>query len=482
MPRRSGRGILLRWFKAIFDNVKGASAMPNQSITQLEIAPDSARQLYGNFAGNRWVQLIAGVVGMIIISNYQYAFPLFGKGMAEQFSQVPYEKIALVFTLFILFETWPMPVSGFFVDKFGIRKLMTAGSICVALGWLLGGTVFKDSLFGLYVGYGLLSGTGAGIIYICAVSNAVKWFPDRRGLATGLTAAGFGGGAAFTILPIQATINAFGGWAPAMAVWGVGQGIIGVCMAMILRHPPADWKPAGWQQPTQQTGKGVLQSRVEFVWTETLRRPEFYVLYVAFVCMGISGLMSTANMPKLAKSFNLANAEVLGIGLIALTAAVASATNAISRVLWGFISDKLGREYTMALVFALEAIFVFLVTQVTDSPVLFVAVFSLVFLCWGEIYALFPAVTGDLFGAKNAASNYGMMYTGKGVASIVGPYGAAALAAVFAGSFIVPFYIATGLNLLAAVLMFFVIRPLVRNRIAREGAKEASKQTRATAA
>src|SRR5208283_5408432 len=187
-----------------------------------------------------------------------------------------------------------------------------------------------------------------------------------------------------------------------------------------------------------------------------------------FLSMGISGLMSTANMAKLADSFNLADAKVLGIGLIAFTAALTSATNATSRIFWGFISDKLGREFTMALVFTLEAIFVFMVTRITDSPVLFAVVFSLVFFCWGEIYALFPAVTGDVFGAKNSASNYGMMYTSKGAASIVGGYGAAALAAAFAGSFIVPFYIFTGLNLLAAVLIFFIIRPLVRSRIARE--------------
>ncbi|MCL5125228.1 MAG: MFS transporter [Deltaproteobacteria bacterium] len=345
---------------------------------------------------------------------------------------------------------------------------MTLGSVCILLGWLLGGTLFKDSLFGIYACYGLIAGTGAGIIYICAVSNAVKWFPDRRGLATGLTAAGFGGGAAFSILPIQATMNAVGGWAMTMAIWGVGQGIIGICMAMVLRHPPTGWKPVGWQPGTQQGATAVVQSRVEFTWTKTLMRPEFYALYVAFLCMGIGGLMSTANMVQMAKSFNLADAKVLGIGIIALTAAMASAMNATSRVLWGFLSDKLGREYTMALAFALEAVFVFLVTKVAGSPVFFVVAFSLVFLCWGEIYALFPAVTGDVFGAKNSGSNYGMMYTSKGVGSIIGGYGAAALAGYFAGSFIVPYYIAAGLNVLAAVLMLFIMMPLVRSRIAKE--------------
>ncbi|MGC8659821.1 MAG: oxalate/formate MFS antiporter [Desulfomonilaceae bacterium] len=447
--------------------------MRKETVTRTETTQDSASQLRDNFTGNRWIQLIAGVVGMIIISNYQYAFPLFAKGMKEQFINVPYREIALVFSAFILFETWPMPVSGFLVDKFGIRKLMSVGSIFILLGWLLGGTLFKNSLHGLYVCYGLIAGTGSGIIYICAVSNAVKWFPDRRGLATGLTAAGFGGGAAFSILPIQATINAVGSWAMTMAIWGVGQGIIGFCMAMVLRHPPQGWKPVGWDSNTTNGTKAIAQSRIDFKWNETLMRPEFYALYIAFLCTGIGGLMSTANMVQMAKSFNLSDAKVLGVGIIALTAALCSAANATSRILWGFISDKLGREYTMALAFLLEAIFIFLVTRVSDSPVLFIVSFSLVFLCWGEIYALFPAVTGDVFGAKHAGSNYGMMYTSKGVGSIIGGYGAAAMAGIFAGSFIVPYYIASGLNVLAAFLILFVLMPLVRTRIANESHEKA---------
>ena len=139
--------------------------------------------------------------------------------------------------------------------------------------------------------------------------------------------------------------------------------------------------------------------------------------------------MGTGNMAQVAKSFHVADARILGLAVIPLTAALTAVTNASSRVLWGFVSDKIGREYTMTLAFTLEAVFVFLVTQVSDNPVLFVVAFSLVFLCWGEIYALFPAVSGDVFGAKYAASNYGMMYTAKGVASILGGYGAALVAA-----------------------------------------------------
>jgi OFA family oxalate/formate antiporter-like MFS transporter len=192
-----------------FSDLKGENGMANESMVQTDLA----KQLYGPIAGNRWVQLIAGVIAMIVISNYQYAFTLFTPGLRQQFPGVPYAQIAAIFSFFILFETWPVPVAGYFVDRFGIRKLMILGSIGVLVGWLLGGTVAK-SVFDLYIYYGVIAGTGAGIIYISTVANAVKWFPDRRGLAAGLTAAGFGGGAAITIMPIAATISSMG-WAGA---------------------------------------------------------------------------------------------------------------------------------------------------------------------------------------------------------------------------------------------------------------------------
>ena len=216
----------------------------------------------GRIAGNRWVQLVCGVIAMIVISNYQYAFTLFTPGMKLSFPGVPYAKIAAVFSAFILFETWPMPVAGYFVDRFGIRKLMTFGALCIALGWVLGGTVAGSPL-DLYIYYGVIAGTGAGIIYISCIANAVKWFPDRRGLAAGLTAAGFGGGAALTVIPIASTIHNMG-WARAMAVWGIAQGIIALGAAMILRHPPTGWVPAGWDQRAKQVNKAVAQSKVNF--------------------------------------------------------------------------------------------------------------------------------------------------------------------------------------------------------------------------
>jgi OFA family oxalate/formate antiporter-like MFS transporter len=427
---------------------------------------DTAKEQFGSVAGNRWIQLIAGVVSMIVISNYQYAFTLFTPGMRETFKGVPYSQIATIFTAFILFETWPVPVAGIFVDKFGIRKLMILGSIGILLGWLLGGTIAK-SVADLWLYYGVIAGTGAGIIYISTVANAVKWFPDRRGLAAGLTAAGFGGGAALTLIPIAGTISSIG-WASTMAIWGVAQGIIALICAFILRHPPAGWQPRGWAEKSKIVSKVLSQSKVNYTWTQTLTKPEFYLLYIMFLFVCTGGLMTTGNLSQIAKSLNVFDAKIFGIAIVPFTATLTGVTNAFSRIMWGSISDKLGREYTMTLAFAVEGFFIFLMTQITGSPILFVLVLPFVFLSWGEIYALFSAITGDVFGPKNATANYGMLYTAKGMASILAGWGAALMAAFFAGSFVVPYYITCIFDIIAAILAFFVLRPLVRKRIAKE--------------
>ncbi|MGA9903899.1 MAG: oxalate/formate MFS antiporter [Terriglobales bacterium] len=424
----------------------------------------------GRVAGNRWVQLVCGIIAMIVISNYQYAFTLFTPGMKLTFTGVPYAKIAAVFSAFILFETWPMPVAGYFVDKFGIRKLMIFGAMCIGLGWVLGGTIAKSPL-DLYIYYGVISGTGAGIIYISCVANAVKWFPDRRGLAVGLTAAGFGGGAALTIMPIASTIRSMG-WAEAMAVWGVGQGIVAFVVAFVLRHPPAGWAPAGWDKSAKQGRKAVVQSRVNFTWIQTLGRPEFYLLYTMFFFACAGGLIATGNLSQIAKSLHVSDAKIWGLAIVPLAATLTSLCNALSRIVWGSVSDWLGREYTMFLTFGVEAVLVCLVAKIAGTPIAFLALFSFIFLFWGEIYSLFSATTGDVFGSKNASANYGMVYTAKGLASIFAGFGAATLAAYFGGSFAVPFYISAVLCGIAAIFSLFVLKPLVRGRIANEVREE----------
>jgi OFA family oxalate/formate antiporter-like MFS transporter len=441
---------------------KGGIKMSNERSAQTDLA----QQTFGPIVGNRWVQLAAGVIAMVVISNFQYAFTLFTPGLKQQFPGVPYSDIALIFSLFILFETWPVPVAGYFIDKFGIRNLMLIGSILILLGWVLGG-LFATSLFHLYIYYGVLAGTGAGIIYIATVANAVKWFPDKRGLAAGLTAAGFGGGSALTLIPISGSISSMG-WAGAMTAWGIGQGVVAIAMALILHHPPKGWLPKDWVQP-----KAVAQTRREFSSTQMLSQKEFYVMYLMFLMVCTGGLMTTGNMSQIAKSLNVIDAKVMGIAIVPFVATLAGVTNAFARIMWGSISDRFGREYTMAFAFAFEGVLIFLMTQIAGQPIAFMILMPFVFLAWGEIYALFSAVTGDVFGPKNASGNYGILYTAKGVSSIMAGWGAAAVAAHYAGSFSVPYYIAAVFDLTAAVLALFVLRPIIRKRIAGEGAGDA---------
>ncbi len=432
--------------------------MSNESTAQVDLA----KQTLGPIAGNRWIQLAAGVMAMVVISNFQYAFTLFTPGLKAQFASVPYADIALIYTLFILFETWPVPVAGYFIDKFGIRNLMLVGAVLVLLGWVLGG-MFATSVFHLYIYYGVLAGTGCGIIYIATVANAVKWFPDKRGLAAGLTAAGFGGGSALTLIPISKTIESMG-WSGAMTAWGIGQGIVAIAMALILSHPPKGWLPKDWVQP-----KAVVQTRKEFTAGQMMTQKEFYIMYAMFLMVGTGGLMTTGNMSQIAKSLNVFDATFMGIAIVPLTATIAGVANAFARIMWGAVSDRFGREYTMAFAFALEGVLIFMMTQIMGSPLAFLILMPFVFLAWGEIYALFSAITGDVFGPKNASGNYGILYTAKGMASIMAGWGAAAVAASYAGSFSVPYYIAAIFDLTAAVLALFVLRPIIRKRIAGEG-------------
>ena len=412
-------------------------------------------------AGNRWIQLAAGVIAMVVISNFQYAFTLFTPGLKQQFPGVEYKDIALIYTLFILFETWPVPVAGYFIDKFGIRNLMLIGAVMILLGWMLGG-MYGTTVTHLYIFYGVIAGTGAGIIYIATVANAIKWFPDKRGLAAGLTAAGFGGGSALTLIPISSTISSMG-WANAMTAWGIGQGVVAIAMALILHHPPKGWLPPNWVQP-----KAVAQTRRDFTSGQMLSQKEFYIMYFMFLMVCTGGLMTTGNMSQIAKSLNVSDAQFFGIAIVPLTATIAGVANAFARIMWGAISDKFGREYTMAFAFALEGVLILLMTQIMGMPIAFMILMPFVFLAWGEIYALFSAITGDVFGPKNASGNYGILYTAKGAASIMAGYGAAAVAAAYAGSFVVPYYIAGVFDLIAASMALFVLRPIIRRRIAGE--------------
>lgn len=354
---------------------------------------------------NRWFQLIASLIAMIMIANLQYAWTLFVQPMQAD-TGWKLSDIQLAFTLFILFQTWVQPLDGWLIDRLGPRWFITAAGVLCGLGWA--GMAYATSLPMLY-GLYCLAGTGAAFVYSGSIGSALKWFKQNRGLASGIMAAGFGGGTALFI-PIIQSIIADSGYKQAFVTTGILQGVVITIAAQFLRHPPAEpaAAPAGG-------AKAAATAKRNYTTMEVLRSPRFYQMYVMFVLMATGGLLVTANAGPMAKSWGLSAAA------LTWAATLSPIANGAARVFWGWASDKLGRESTMIYTFVMQAVALFLVVAVgSSSAVMFSVTLVLVYFTWGQIYSLFPATSADYFGTAHATSNYAVLYTAKGTASIIG--------------------------------------------------------------
>jgi OFA family oxalate/formate antiporter-like MFS transporter len=366
--------------------------------------------------------------------------------------------VQVAFTIFVLTETWLVPIEGYLVDKFGPRPVVLIGGLLCGLGWVM--NAHADSLTMLYIA-AAVSGIGAGAVYGTCVGNALKWFPDRRGLAAGLTAAGFGAGSAITILPITMVIKSQG-YEAAFLYFGIGQGLLVMLLATLLADPGKHIKPA-----LQATARHLQQTRRDYTPSEVLRKPVFWVMYLMFVMVAAGGLMATAQLAPIAKDFKIIDVPVnlMGIVLPALTFALAidRVLNGLTRPFFGWVSDKIGREPTMFIAFAIEAVGILALYKFGHNPVAFVILTGLVFFAWGEIYSLFPSTCADTFGSKYAASNAGMLYTAKGTAALLVPLSSVLMTAT--GSWHSVFVAASVMNAAAALLAWFVLRPLRRRQL-----------------
>jgi MFS transporter, OFA family, oxalate/formate antiporter len=397
----------------------------------------------------RWVQLAMGVVCMAMIANLQYGWTLFVDPINAKFHWGR-PAIQAAFTFFVVTETWLVPIEAWFVDKYGPRVVVSFGGIMIGLAWVLNS--MASSVFELYLA-AVIAGIGAGSVYGTCVGNALKWFPDRRGLAAGATAAGFGAGAALTVIPIAKMIAA-SGYQHAFFVFGIGQGVIVLVLAQFLRKPHLTFAPV-------KRVLKVVQSKIDFAPSQTLRQPVFWVLYLAFVMVAAGGLMAAAQIGPIAHDYKIANVPVSlgGFTLMALTFAISldRIFDGFGRPLFGYISDNIGRENTMAIAFGIGAVSLLTISSYGHNPIVFVLATALYFGVFGEIYSLFPATCGDTFGSKYAATNAGMLYTAKGTASLLVPL-ASVLAAKSGWSAV--FVVAVSLNVTAALLALFAIKPL----------------------
>ena len=410
-----------------------AAAQPRQSVLR-----------------NPWVQLVAGIVCMAMVANLQYGWTVF----VEPINASTGWKISAIqvsFAIFVLVETWLVPFEAALVDRYGPRRMVLIGGVFAALGWVVNS--FASSLEVLYLG-AILAGIGAGIVYGTCVGNALKWFAGKRGLAAGLTAGGFGAGAALTIIPLSNMVKT-SGWQETFLVFGLLQGAVVVIASLFLVTPPAT-------APKESRPIKVLQGNHDYTPGETLRSPIFWVMYVMFTLVAACGLMAVAQLGPIAKDFGIDKTPVTILGItgatLTYTLSLNNLVNGFTRPFLGWISDNIGREITLFIAFLLEGIGIFALMQYGHSPVAFVLLAAVVFFAWGEIFSIFPATTRDQFGQKYATTNYGMLYTAKGTGALLVPLASVLTAAT--GSWTAALSVAAVFSIVAALLAIGVLRPL----------------------
>jgi MFS transporter, OFA family, oxalate/formate antiporter len=389
----------------------------------------------------RWGQLGLGLICMMAISSPQYVWTLFTKPLGGALGAAP-AALQVTFSLLIVLQTFFSPFQGYLVDRFGPRRLIALGGALTGLSWVL--AAHAGSLTMLYLTYGLIGGLGTGIVYVGVVGQMVGWFPDRRGFAAGVVAAGYGMGAIVTTFPIANSLAA-SGYQATLQQFGVIFGVVGCIAALGLKPPPA----------TEGTASGGVFTSTGVM----LKSPIFWLMFVMMSLMSTSGLMVTSQMAAFGGDFGITQAVVFGMAALPLALTVDRFTNGLTRPFFGWVSDQIGRENTMCLAFALEGIAMTLWLATRGDPLLFVLLSGVVFFGWGEIFSLFPSTLTDTFGTRNATRNYGCLYMAQGIGAIFGgPL--ASLLHEATGSWISVFGVAIAADLLTAVLAIAVLKPL----------------------
>ncbi len=401
----------------------------------------------------RWIQLVLGLIVMMSISSPQYVWTLFVKPF-QGATGASLPALQITFSLLIVLQTWLSPAQGWLVEKFGPRTLVAAGAAMSGLGWIA--SAQATSLTMLYLTYGGLCGVGTGIVYIGIIGLMARWFPDKRGFAIGMVAAGYGMGALLTTFPIDTMIKA-SGYSSTLMVFGMILGFIGVAAALGLRSP---------------TTSDVLPPPVETIATgkdtdpkDMLKTPVFWLMFGMMTMMSTGGLMVTSNFANFAREFGVADVVLYGMAALPLALTVDRMLNGFTRPFFGWVSDRIGRENTMGIAFLLEAVAILLLLLFRDNALAFVLLSGLVFFGWGEIFSLFPSTLTDTFGTKKATTNYGFLYMSQGIGSVLGGPVAAAIHDS-AGSWVPVFLIAVAMDVATGLLALFVLKKMRARHIA----------------
>jgi oxalate/formate antiporter len=394
----------------------------------------------------RWVQLVLGVIAMMSISSPQYVWTLFTKSFQDGLG-TSLSNIQWTFSILIILQTWLSPLQGYLVDKFGPRLLIAAGCLMSGAGWIT--SAYVTSLTGLYLTYGLFCGIGTGIVYIGIIGLMVRWFPDRRGFATGMVAAGYGFGAIATTFPIS-SMMASAGYQHTLVVFGIILGLVGAAAALAMRMPQAtDKLPA----------VAVMSSAKDVMPAAMLKTKVFWLMFFMMTMMSTGGLMIISQFASFSRDFGVTKVLVFGLAALPLALTIDRITNGLTRPFFGWVSDRIGRENTMGIAFLMEACAVSAMVLMRDNTLVFVLLSGVVFFGWGEIFSLFPSTLTDTFGTKSATTNYGFLYMAQGVGSVLGAP-VAALIYAKAGSWLPVFAIIIALDALTGILALVALKPM----------------------
>ena len=397
-----------------------------------------------NSVGSRWTVIAGGLIVQIILGTV-YAFSVFVRPLE---TELGWSRATTQWAFSIALVTFAIVMipAGRLQDRIGPRKVASIGGVLLGVSFLLGAAlVSADRPWALYLTYGVIGGAGIGFAYVCPIAAAVKWFPDKKGLITGLAVAGFGAGALFFAGPASVLLLPPGGsgetmslgqivlvglglspgaeagigWRAFFVLHGIVAGGAVLLGATLLRNPPEGWTPPGWQ-PDESVSK--IQREIE--WDEMLGRPLACMLWLTFIFGATSGLLAIGQWKPMmgtilgGKSF--APGWMGSFGRFVEPVAILAIFNAVGRILWGKISDLIDRPRAMMLMFLGQGLAFMMLVGVQSHLAVFVAS-AWVGLNFGGIFALFPSATADYFGTRNFGMNYGFIFTAYGVAGILGP-------------------------------------------------------------
>ena len=424
---------------------------PNQ-LTMDVVVPTAIAPIPSRTRGT---QLALALLCMLAISSPQYVWTLLTKPFAAGLG-VSLPELQVTFSLLVVVQTFLSPLQGWLIERLGVRLLLSLGGLLTGLSWILASQA--NTLVMLYLSYGVLGGLGTGTIYVGAIGLVTRWFPERRGLAAGIAAAGYGMGAIATTFPITASLSSQG-LAATLAWYGLGIGVVAVAAAQGLRLPDRDQSALLAQGLAARRAQGTEPAARPSVRPgRMLRTPVFWLMFLMMTLMSTSGLMVISQMASFTRDFGLASTLVFGLAALPLALTLDRVTNGLTRPFFGWLSDRLGREQTMALAFGFEALAMALWLFTRDNAAVFVVMSGVVFFGWGEIFSLFPATLIDTFGEDHATVNYGFLYMSQGLGSILGGPLAALLHQV-TGSWMPVFGVVIACDLLTAVLALLVLRP-----------------------